>query len=637
MSGTDYTTTPNLGLFKPNYDMDDGQWGTHLNSNADVLDGLFGPGGNAPFLPLTGGTVSGPLTIASMRAGGATGTNTIWLGPWTETSTTGPYAGDFVIQKFYNVAGGPVGNVSSIVVQSIINNAPNIYVSPIMSQMYSNTTGPSAGVHAGISSAVYRQAGPQSLFAFWGPIIDSSGLVQGTTVGGELDIQANGPEASATGYNPAVGSRMFLTLAPSMYPAPAWLANHAYTVNTAIQPATPNGFVYVCTVAGTSGASPPTWPTSAGTVTDGSVTWQFGTTKAVQISRGISFGTDSAGPSNVQYGAGIYADGAYFYDAICDFATGHLVDGGVKDAAIRLASNMPIDFSGDGTDAGQNVRTLRYKSASGALEYQISGSAVFAVADNANLIVTALPGQSASLSMNRAAGHATQILGQTNGANRWMLRLGNDTAEGSPGSNIGSDLDLYSFSDAGNPLDIPLTISRATGVVNFAHPITIGGSALPPPCLLHHQTTPAMNGSAAVGTGTTFARADHVHGSDTSRLAVTGGTLSAGVSFSGAAANNVDLTQHINLSAGTYGFNVQGGNLNYNVSGAGSHAFYVAGGFHMYLNSGGTHFLTGAGFWNTAPLGSKPTLTGAWAGNTAGKALATLLASYGLLTDSSTA
>ena len=127
--------------------------------------GPMPPGG--PFLPLTGGTVTGPLTIASMRAGGVTGTNTIWLGPWTETSTTGPYAGDFIIQKFYNVAGGPVGNVSSFVVQSIINNAPNIYVSPIMSQMFSNTSGPSAGVHAGISSAVYRQAGPQSLFAFW--------------------------------------------------------------------------------------------------------------------------------------------------------------------------------------------------------------------------------------------------------------------------------------------------------------------------------------------------------------------------------------------------------------------------------------------------------------------------------------
>ena len=43
MSGSpDYTLTPNLGLFRPNYDMDDGTWGTHLNANADVLDAAIG-------------------------------------------------------------------------------------------------------------------------------------------------------------------------------------------------------------------------------------------------------------------------------------------------------------------------------------------------------------------------------------------------------------------------------------------------------------------------------------------------------------------------------------------------------------------------------------------------------------------
>lgn len=35
------------------------------------------------------------------------------------------------------------------------------------------------------------------------------------------------------------------------------------------------------------------------------------------------------------------------------------------------------------------------------------------------------------------------------------------------------------------------------------------------------STTPVMDGSAAVGTGTTWARADHVHPTDTSRYAAT--------------------------------------------------------------------------------------------------------------------
>jgi hypothetical protein len=39
------------------------------------------------------------------------------------------------------------------------------------------------------------------------------------------------------------------------------------------------------------------------------------------------------------------------------------------------------------------------------------------------------------------------------------------------------------------------------------------------------STPPVMDGAAAVGVGPTWARADHVHPSDTSRLALTGGTL----------------------------------------------------------------------------------------------------------------
>jgi hypothetical protein len=61
MSG--FTTTPNLGLFKPNYAQDRGQWANHWNANADKLDQAIGP--NAPFLPISGGKMTGPLTLAA--------------------------------------------------------------------------------------------------------------------------------------------------------------------------------------------------------------------------------------------------------------------------------------------------------------------------------------------------------------------------------------------------------------------------------------------------------------------------------------------------------------------------------------------------------------------------------------------
>lgn len=56
---------------------------------------------------------------------------------------------------------------------------------------------------------------------------------------------------------------------------PAWQAAHAYTSGAIIEPVSRNGYLYRATVAGTSGASAPSFPTSVGgTVTDSGVTWE---------------------------------------------------------------------------------------------------------------------------------------------------------------------------------------------------------------------------------------------------------------------------------------------------------------------------------------------------------------------------
>jgi hypothetical protein len=70
MSGTDYSKTPNLALFKPFSGLDVGSWGSHTNNNWDTLDKLFPNGGTSTFLPLSGGIMTGPLTVT------ATGANT---------------------------------------------------------------------------------------------------------------------------------------------------------------------------------------------------------------------------------------------------------------------------------------------------------------------------------------------------------------------------------------------------------------------------------------------------------------------------------------------------------------------------------------------------------------------------------
>jgi hypothetical protein len=56
----------------------------------------------------------------------------------------------------------------------------------------------------------------------------------------------------------------------------AWVATNPYTVGAIARATTvqASGLVFSCTVAGTSGATEPAWPTDIGsTIVDGGVTW----------------------------------------------------------------------------------------------------------------------------------------------------------------------------------------------------------------------------------------------------------------------------------------------------------------------------------------------------------------------------
>lgn len=66
-----------------------------------------------------------------------------------------------------------------------------------------------------------------------------------------------------------------ITLTPTSATA-SWAVATAYTVGYIVRPTTPNGYIYVCTTAGTSHASTePTWPTTpiGSTVSDGTAVW----------------------------------------------------------------------------------------------------------------------------------------------------------------------------------------------------------------------------------------------------------------------------------------------------------------------------------------------------------------------------
>lgn len=88
------------------------------------------------------------------------------------------------------------------------------------------------------------------------------------------DVVAN--ELSATGYT-ANGTALTsegISVTPANSFATTWAASTAYAVGFIVRPTAGNGFLYSCSVAGTSSGSQPTWPTVIGTtVADGGVTW----------------------------------------------------------------------------------------------------------------------------------------------------------------------------------------------------------------------------------------------------------------------------------------------------------------------------------------------------------------------------
>ncbi len=83
-------------------------------------------------------------------------------------------------------------------------------------------------------------------------------------------------EITGTGYvaGGATLAGVTLTLTPANTWATARASTTTYAVGAVVRPATANGYLYRCTVAGKTGSTIPTFPTALGlTVTDGTVTW----------------------------------------------------------------------------------------------------------------------------------------------------------------------------------------------------------------------------------------------------------------------------------------------------------------------------------------------------------------------------
>ena len=203
MSGSDYTTTPNLGLFKPTVNADDAQWGNHLNANADVLDTALRGGG--PFLPISGGTIAGPVTFAA-----PIGTPVLF---GTGTLATGP--NQFQVAFNYDPSTGP-----SYTRQSVFNTtlsyatATNNIWENCSSRVFLNGPGEAMGEVNALHGFVQVNAGAHF---HYGEAVESSCVNNGImdTYSGYLSLVGNGVTGTA---NVLSGMTIYMT---NDNPAPA--------------------------------------------------------------------------------------------------------------------------------------------------------------------------------------------------------------------------------------------------------------------------------------------------------------------------------------------------------------------------------------------------------------------------------
>ncbi len=107
-----------------------------------------------------------------------------------------------------------------------------------------------------------------------------------------------------------------LNASPTAALGTVWAASTDYELGDMVQPTTSNGHYYMCTAAGTSNATQPTWPTDGTAVVDNTVTWddigyQPATTKQLAVANRANNTVYQVGDFVKQPGTGPFP--AHFY------------------------------------------------------------------------------------------------------------------------------------------------------------------------------------------------------------------------------------------------------------------------------------------------------------------------------------
>jgi microcystin-dependent protein len=197
----------------------------------------------------------------------------------------------------------------------------------------------------------------------------------------------------------------------------------------------------------------------------------------------------------------------------CITQTGSYING-YNNSKVRWSMGFIDRASETGGNAGSHFTISRYNDAGGYIDTPLhlnrtNGAATFS--SNVDVVGGILTvgnySSNGYLGLNSARGATSYIQGNKNGAVRWQLALGDSAVES--GGNVGSNLSLAAFDDAGGYLSTPIQINRASGSV-FLPKAQVGAWASQPNDIVHkayvdNVIVPVADGAVPVGGVIAFA------------------------------------------------------------------------------------------------------------------------------------
>ncbi len=188
----------------------------------------------------------------------------------------------------------------------------------------------------------------------------------------------------------------------------------------------------------------------------------------------------------------------------------------------------------DGGTGASTAATARSNLGMGSIATQSAGAVAITGGTATLTTLTALSyvvigGAGASypsMYIDAPAGTGRQLIGSVAGTTRWVLSLGDETAES--GGNAGTNVALKRFSDAGAAIDTPFAVNRATGTVSLkaadvagdiaiASTVVVNATRIP---ILRSYTVATMPSASANARGLVYVS----DGTANKRLAVSDGS-----------------------------------------------------------------------------------------------------------------